>query len=177
MISVTALWVLAFFFFRDYVTDYFRQRLFTIRDELFDWAADGGIAFDHRGYTLARTTLNGFIRFGDRVSLVSLGAFRVLRDQPNPQTFAVEYQAAVEDLRPEQRAFLDGVLKRMHEAVALHLVLASPVLLFTLVGPLVLVLVLHRAGGRVSQTVRRWTNLSEGTTGIDSLAFSYGRMP
>jgi hypothetical protein len=52
--------------------DIFRQQMFAIRDELFDYAAAGNVAFDHPAYTLLRKSMNGFIRYGHRLSFFQL---------------------------------------------------------------------------------------------------------
>ncbi len=66
--SLAGLVVLYFWLYRDYRIDLFRQRLFALRDELFDLARSGAISFDDRAYGLLRSTLNGFIRFGHRLT-------------------------------------------------------------------------------------------------------------
>lgn len=53
--------------------DCFRQNMFSVRDELFDYAAAGNISFDDPAYVLLRLQMNGMIRFGHQLTL-----FRVL---------------------------------------------------------------------------------------------------
>jgi hypothetical protein len=48
--------------------DSFRQNMFGLRDELFDYAASGRIAFDHPAYRLLRQSMNGFIRHAHRLT-------------------------------------------------------------------------------------------------------------
>ncbi|HOP78677.1 MAG TPA: hypothetical protein PLD05_14400 [Thermogutta sp.] len=52
--------------YQAYRLDLFRQRLFEIRDELFDKAADGVIDFKSPLYRKTRDIINGYIRFGHR---------------------------------------------------------------------------------------------------------------
>ena len=49
--------------------DSFRQNMFAIRDELFDFAADGNIAFDHPAYMMLRNQMNGFIRYAHHLTV------------------------------------------------------------------------------------------------------------
>lgn len=49
-----------------------RQKLFKIRDELFDFAAQGNISFDNDYYIKTRENLNGFIRFAHAMTWISL---------------------------------------------------------------------------------------------------------
>src|SRR4051812_41355603 len=77
--EVHLLWVLAIGTFlwligwRRYRLDVFRQRLFALRDELFDVAAAGEIDFNDFAYGGLRLLINSIIRFGHRVT-----AWRVL---------------------------------------------------------------------------------------------------
>src|SRR2546425_10001640 len=52
--------------------DTFREQLFTIRAELFDYAASGKIDFSHPAYRLLRQSMNGFIRYGHQLSFFRL---------------------------------------------------------------------------------------------------------
>ncbi len=49
--------------------DSFRQNMFIVRDELFDYAADGNISFEHPAYILLRRQMNGFIRYGHHLTV------------------------------------------------------------------------------------------------------------
>src|ERR1039457_4111930 len=48
--------------------DVFRQKMFAVRDELFDYAESGKIGFNHPAYRLLRQSMNGFIRYGHRLT-------------------------------------------------------------------------------------------------------------
>src|SRR5579863_5492850 len=67
--------------------DRFRQNMFTVRDELFDYAADGNIKFDHQAYKLLRRSMNGFIQYGHRLTFFRLALtvleWRALHDAPD----------------------------------------------------------------------------------------------
>jgi hypothetical protein len=52
--------------------DVFRQRMFAIRDELFDFASEGGVDFQHPAYQLLRNSMNGFIRYAHRLTFFQL---------------------------------------------------------------------------------------------------------
>src|SRR5437667_11487736 len=68
-LSLLALWALFHWLYRDYRVDLFRQRMFTLRDQLFDIAASGRIAFDDPAYGKLRSMINGYIRFAHRINL------------------------------------------------------------------------------------------------------------
>src|SRR5438876_10530845 len=48
--------------------DLFRQQMFALRDELFDFALDEKIKFDDPAYTLLRHLINGFIRYAHNLT-------------------------------------------------------------------------------------------------------------
>ena len=70
--GVTALWVLFYLSVRPLFLDLLRQRLFAIRDDLFDFAADGGIEFDDPVYRELREDINNFIRFAHKLSFARM---------------------------------------------------------------------------------------------------------
>ena len=72
--SLCAIFTLIIFYacLRAYYLDVFRQKLFALRDELFDFAADGGIDFSDPAYLELRQDLNGLIRFAHKISMFRL---------------------------------------------------------------------------------------------------------
>lgn len=77
--------VLVLFLWREHRVDAFRQRMFEIRDELFDFAAEGNISFDDPAYGSLRSLLNGYIRFAHKMSLTRTFGMNCLRRfVPNP---------------------------------------------------------------------------------------------
>jgi hypothetical protein len=68
VVGLFALWFLYFFCWREHRIDAYRQRLFGVRDDLFDFAASGGIKFDDPAYTTLRDLSNGLIRFAHRLT-------------------------------------------------------------------------------------------------------------
>jgi len=78
-------WFLLFHCWKNHRVDSFRQRLFAIRDELFDYAAAGHISFDHPAYGTLRTLLNRSIRFAHKLRF-SEALLIVLAERvwPNP---------------------------------------------------------------------------------------------
>src|SRR5260370_14413210 len=67
--------------------DSFRQEMFIIRDELFDYAASGRISFNDPAYRLLRQLMNGFIRYGHQLTFfrLSMGVAqtKTMAQQPN----------------------------------------------------------------------------------------------
>ncbi|MGA8029012.1 MAG: hypothetical protein WB992_17875 [Bryobacteraceae bacterium] len=87
-INALVLWFVWHVAWRRSCQERFRQRLFEVRDELFDFARQGGIAFTDPAYVALRSHINGMIRFSHRISVTRLAAFVLLRryigDLPQP---------------------------------------------------------------------------------------------
>lgn len=125
---VASLW--AFLVFKaipDARLDGFRQRMFSVRDEVFDYAADGNIAFNHPAYVLLRRQMNGFIRYGHQLTvfrcLMTVVARKVSGDEPQGLWFA-EWQKALATIEN------DSVRKQMEEFHNRGMMLAIRRLLF-----------------------------------------------
>ena len=74
---------------RAHARDAFRQRAFAIRDELFDYAADGNIAFNDQAYWRLRLAMNGMIRYSHRLTFgeaILPVLIYILLGRPSPAT-------------------------------------------------------------------------------------------
>jgi hypothetical protein len=135
------LWWWFFFAYKDYRIALLRQELFKIRDELFARAAQGEISFDHAAYGMARTTLNGMIRFAHQVSflrfIVGSIVHRYFGDTDVMRDYTTRWRENIEALpAPAQQLILSTYL-RMHAVVLAHIVHTS------IIGLLVLVPLWH----------------------------------
>jgi hypothetical protein len=103
---------LGFWRFRQLRIDSFRQNIFSIRDELFIYAAEGHIGFDHPAYTTLRNMLNGYIRFSHQISLLRLLAhwLSVSIHKPKLPQFSNFWAEAIADLPDEKKAKLEHYL-------------------------------------------------------------------
>lgn len=133
-IGLLLICVLYYWVYRPHLRDEFRQKLFAIRDELFDFAADGGIPFEHPAYCTLRADVNRLIRFAERLSLsrVVLVLFFVRAPFPEYRTWA----SFTEGLPPwvcsklaethskVQTALLRYMFQRSLSAIILYLVAA-----------------------------------------------------
>lgn len=151
LVSLAGLFWLAYFGFRAYRVDKFRHQLFTLRAELFDLGSKGEIAFDQAAYSQLRGTLNGFLRFADRLSIVSY--FLITRDLhrmlESGQAVLVksEWESNVETLEPGVAVQLRDIRARMHVAVFEQIIFSSPLFVLTLV-PFLLKALIRFAGER-----------------------------
>lgn len=172
--SIFGLWVLVFWVYCDYRVDSFRQDMFALRDSLFDQAADGKIAFDTPAYGLLRTTMNGFIRFGHRLTLPSFLCIAfALRGSNSRQTntpFSRRLAASLGALDREQRHLLLDYHRKMNILLVRHLLLSSPLLVLSVFVPL---LVSFTAGAMVGKAHKA---LSRPVDRFDTFALAEGEI-
>jgi len=94
------LWFFVYYLWRDYRLDSFREDVFSIRDRMFLYAAEGNIGFNHPAYTILRNRMNTILRYGHELTLAKLvlstGAHARLRSEP-----IIQWEAAVEELPKE----------------------------------------------------------------------------
>jgi hypothetical protein len=127
-----SLWYGFFFLYKQLVLDYFRQRMFELRDSMFDLAADGIISFDDPAYGLLRKTINGFLRFGHRISFIELFiAIFVMKNDPVYKDKRISFHRkmgqALHSLPEDKARIYKGYRNRMNEIVIIQLLCSSPV--------------------------------------------------
>lgn len=129
------LWWMFYGPFRKYQCDTTRYRLFVIRDELFDIAAQGThVKFDDRAYGMARTTLNGMLRNVEDFNVVRLffllrrasydDHWRSMRNQHSQ-----EFENAINELPPEGRESINKAMKDAHSVMVVCMLRRSLMLL------------------------------------------------
>jgi hypothetical protein len=111
----------------DYLQDSFRQKVFTLRDELFDYAASGKVSFDDPAYRHLRLLMNRVIRYTHRISfwqLIGVSIFESITDEDRmrAESFMGEWTAAVDriadlQVRENLRSFEGRLVKLLMERV------------------------------------------------------------
>lgn len=113
--------------------DSFRQNLFIVRDELFDYAADGNIPFDHPAYLMLRRQMNGLIRHGHHLtvfrSLLTLTIHKV-SGLPASASWHDEWQNVLNTIEDDSvRQKMEWFHRKSMVLSIRRLVLGSPLLL------------------------------------------------
>ena len=137
-ISLLGIWFLVFWLFRDYNVDSFRQKMFSLRDELFDFATEGNISFNHPAYGILRNSMNGMIRFGHKISLFNLMIIMFFRPDSYEigDSFSKRWEENTKELKTDVRKKLIQYRQRMNLMVMRHMILRSPLLMLTIVIPI-----------------------------------------
>jgi len=144
-LTLIALIVLVFEFWPIQRADIFRQQMFALRDELFDFAAQGGIKFDDPAYILLRHLMNGFIRHAHNLTpfrvFFSFLRWNFASNKPI-DSWNVPWTQALNSLSNEEtKTKIKEFHSKASTLVAGQLIL-SPGLVITLVVPLTLVALL-----------------------------------
>ena len=108
------------YYYKKYQLDSYRQDIFTIRDELFIYAAEGNISFEHEAYQMARTYLNGSIRFAERLSLLRMVIMRV-EFKKHDSHFEKEIERKLSGLSSDQRAVINTSLNNAINRTILYI--------------------------------------------------------
>ena len=122
---LTIAWVLLFWCWRLYRIDRLRQQLFELRDELFDFAVDGGIDFSDELYVSNRLFLNAMIRYAHRITFTraligTVFATKALSKVRTPAQLIVELPTG------ETKNKLISIHRRANSAIFFHMVTGSP---------------------------------------------------
>lgn len=150
--------ILYFECYIDMMVDTYREQLFVIRDDLFLYAMNGSIGFDHPAYKMLRHMLNGSIRFGHRMSLLYIiivySGYKVIKqDESYVEGFKGAWASALDSLPVDVANHLESTRQKMHMETFKHIVFRSPVLT-CMAGVLLVVALMTRAGASINRKVR-----------------------
>lgn len=142
-VSLSFLAIVVLWLYKDYRTDAFRQKMFSLRDRMFDDAMAGKLSFDDDGYGMLRSSMNGFIRFGHRLNLLEivtlgLSMSRALKKTPK---FDARFERNISDLPNEKQKLLRHYYVQMNR-LAVEQVIKSSLLLSLLLVLLGLLIVI-----------------------------------
>jgi hypothetical protein len=118
------------------LVDGLRDRLFEIRRDLFVLVMNGDLAPTDMSYVSLRRSLNGFIRYAERITFIRGFVAPIAAMFAMPSSSAVSYRSRrrVADIHdfsgvsnPELQARLRALHDRMATAVVLHVFISSPI--------------------------------------------------
>jgi hypothetical protein len=128
LVGLIALWAFWHYLWKPQRTDIFRQRLFALRSDLFDLAANGEVSFDDPAYTQLRLLINGMIRFAHRASLASL-VVTVAQSRRAPEDPLIAWRKSAQRLPEDARNRVLAVYDAVTDVFATHLTFGSVLLL------------------------------------------------
>ncbi len=128
ILNIMVIFYIIYFGYSKFFIDKYRHNIITLRDHMFDEMIKQGINFDNEAYVLLRTTMNGFIRFGHRLSMWRLiYAFMILKKKSTDKaSFSAKWKNAIEKMPTEQQDFFNRHKFTMEIYTFQYLLLASP---------------------------------------------------
>ncbi|SRR6266567_1343210 len=100
VLTLFGLWFFVYYLWRDYRLDAFRDHVFSIRDRMFLYAANGNISFDDPAYTILRNRMNVLLRYGHEFTLTRVILVLLNHDRFKSPAI-VKWEKAVEELTEE----------------------------------------------------------------------------
>ena len=160
LISIGFLLLLVFWALRDYQIDATRQRLFKLRDELFDKARAGEIDFNSPAYGAMRCALNRSIRFTHRtnITFITLILAKAIYDGESLESsFSKHMDKHSKNLDEEQKKLIDETKKQMDFINVRHAINASPIFAFGVLAPIGLI-------SQIADHMKKYLDLFDGVT-------------
>lgn len=179
LVSIFGLAYLIFWRYRLLCMDSFRQGLFELRDELFDYAATGHIAFDDPAYGMLRKIINGYIRFAHQATAWHGLIFLVMlskedREFIESRSFDKEWAKALAKLTPEVRQEVERIRARLDNKTFFYFLVSCPEL-FLFVLPILVfglvVSIVSKLGLRGAAIF--WERMRKRFNDADNVAFFY----
>lgn len=138
--NAVVLWLLWHYPWRRSCQFRYRQKLFEVRDQLFDFARSGQIDFTDPAYVALRSYINSMIRFSNAISVTRLATFivfwRYLGDSPRTRPSLADTLSQVAD--GSVKLELCSIRQSVEGHTIKHLMFSSPHVL--LAGPPLLAL-------------------------------------
>ena len=145
---------------RAYGRDSFRQKSFALRDELFDYAASGAVAFNDPAYWRLRLMMNTVIQYSHRFTfgeaVLPMLVAIVRREPSTPAPIHRAWHRALTKQPKDVRERLQEFDHRFHILMARHLLLYTP-----LAWPLLVVVALMTGDLKVSIVIERAHEIEE----------------
>lgn len=137
VVSALVLWFVSTGPWRWSCQERYRQKLFSVRDELFDLARNGTVAFTDPAYVALRAYINSMIRFSHLIGVTRLATFilfkRYIGFRPaDPSLGSILAQVKGRDAKEKLTDIKEQVMSHTVRFLLFsspHLVLASPFLM------------------------------------------------
>jgi hypothetical protein len=129
IVALVLLWITVFLFWRNYRIDRFRDQLFALRNELFDYAAQGGIPFNEPAYGILRNTMNGLLRYAERIGFIHVMLASITQNwKPSPvyEKMFQRWTLAINRLDDEQREAIATFNIRLSRIIISRVMSSSP---------------------------------------------------
>lgn len=130
LITLVGLVVLSFIYnqYKKTMLEFYRMDIFELRDELFDYAAEGNISFDNESYQLMRTLLNGYLRYAEYLDIYYFQKYqKAVKEKKliSDNFFIQQYSQKCLTLTNEQKEKLDKCFQQSALIAATYMIRKS----------------------------------------------------
>lgn len=162
--NIAIAWLAWHFLWRTSCQERFRQKLFEVRDELFQFAHDRNIEFDEPAYVLLRRRINAMIRFSKRIGLTRLTTFICLQwyiRLPTETTSSVAIASAISEVRGKTaKDRMSAFSSEIDNHIYRHLLCISPQIIFA--APLLIALNFWFSDRQERESLKKMANFKAG---------------
>lgn len=150
--------------------EFFRQDLFQLRDDLFDYARKQNIAFNDPAYAVLRLTINGWIRFAHQRTMWQGLLFFVLMSKADKEYvrergFERRWAEAVAPLDDTVKAQLEEYREKLDWLSLRYFFMSAPECLAGVIAVLFVALpatLIYRKRGILTAITRKWFVKTDG---------------
>ena len=170
IISIVSIFGFFMFFYgpwQQHCTDVARQRLFKIRDDIFDLGIDGQLDFSSTDYKIIRSDIEALIRYAHHISVPRFIFYKLFMP-PVITTNDRSLHSAIEQINnPELHNTLLKHEKEVHKTIVRLMGQRSlPIVLLTLAGLLVRIVSRSGIGQKIARNVMRQAQAEDNTESL-----------
>lgn len=124
VVGLLGLWIGVYYLWQDFRNDAFRDDIFCVRDQMFLFAANGNISFNHPAYTNMRDRMNALLRHGLDFTLTRLFIL-LITHRDLKSNMLTEWEASLADLPVETQEKMKEINVSVAIFVLQHIVFLS----------------------------------------------------
>jgi hypothetical protein len=124
LLEMCALWIVTYYVWPDFRHDAFREDIFSVRDEMFLFAAQGNIIFDNPAYTILRERMNALLRHGHDLTITRMTLI-LITHRGMKHELSDRWEAAIAELPEQTQAKMREFSLRVTIFVLQHVVYYS----------------------------------------------------
>lgn len=131
LINILIFYFLWFWGYRQYFTHSFRHELFSLRDKLFAFAAEGNISFKNKAFLKRWQEINSMIRHANDTHIFLFTSLALTyKNRKMVEEYNEILNREYSNLQENQRSFLESIRKEQMKLFLYYLIKSSFVLLF-----------------------------------------------
>jgi hypothetical protein len=136
-LTLVAIWVFIFYFWRDYRIDSFREHVFSLRNRMFLYVAENSIGFDNPAYLILRNRMNVVLRYAHEFTMARFLFFIAFRPVAVSNTQMQMWERALEAVPSDRHRAKFQEFRLILAVATFQLIVYRPFFLYLITRPLV----------------------------------------